>query len=131
VSDPWSVTQFRTGTGAVNASPRVGPIVISEIMYRPISRTGTTSSEPAEEEFIELQNISTNDVVLYDLDYPTNTWKLDGGIRFVFPGGALLARGKVALVVVFDPVTNRDAVAAFQTEYEVHEDVRLVGLFEA
>src|SRR5206468_5824944 len=32
MDDPSSVQQFRTGTGASNAYPRVGPVVISEIM---------------------------------------------------------------------------------------------------
>ena len=32
---PTSVDQFRTGTGAANPYPLVGPIVINEIMYQP------------------------------------------------------------------------------------------------
>ena len=127
VSNPSSVTQFRTGGGAANAYPRVGPIVISEIMYHPVSGTGTSLGEPPEEEFIELQNISTNNVALYDLDHPTNTWKLDGGIGFVFPGGIRLSAGEVLLVVGFDPRTNATALAAFQNKYGIPNGVTVLG----
>jgi len=33
VNEPASVEEFRTGTGARNAGPKVGPVVINEIMY--------------------------------------------------------------------------------------------------
>jgi hypothetical protein len=130
VSNPSSVTQFRTGAGAANAYPRVGPIVISEIMYHPVSITGTNLSEPAEEEFIELQNISTNEVAFYDLDYPTNTWKLAGGIGFVFPGGTLFSTGQVILVVAFDPATNAVALATFRNKYGIPDGVSILGPFD-
>ena len=130
VSNPSSVTQFRTGDGAANAYPMVGPIVFSEIMYHPVSGTGTNISEPAEEEFIELQNISTNGVALYDPAYPTNTWKLEGGIGFVFPSGTLLSTGKVMLVVGFDPVTNAPAMTALRNKYGIPAGVSILGPFE-
>jgi hypothetical protein len=46
---PANLAEFRTGTGASNALPRVGPVVINEIMYNP---TGGGS------EFLEFLNIS-------------------------------------------------------------------------
>jgi hypothetical protein len=130
VSNPSSVTQFRSGVGAANAEPRVGPIVFSEIMYHPVSANGTNLSEPAEEEYIELVNISTNEVALYDPDHSTNTWKLDGGFGFTFPSGTLLSTGKVMLVVGFDPATNLVALAAFQNKYGIPDGVSIFGPFE-
>jgi hypothetical protein len=66
-----SLGRHRTSTGAVdfvpmsaptpgyaNASPRVGPVVISEIMYHP--------SGAQDAEYIELLNISDAEVTLYD-----------------------------------------------------------------
>lgn len=46
------IDAFRTGPGAINTPPRVGPIVISEIMYHPPD-LGTQDN--IAEEFIELQ----------------------------------------------------------------------------
>jgi hypothetical protein len=34
-SPPAQITIFRTGTGAANPYPKVGPIIISEVMYHP------------------------------------------------------------------------------------------------
>jgi len=67
---------------------------------------------------------------LYDLDYPTNTWKLDGGLGFTFPSGTLLSTGKVMLVVGFDPATNSVALAAFQNKYGIPDGVSILGPFE-
>ena len=130
VSNPSSVTQFRAGAGAANAYPLVGPIVFSEILYHPVSGAGTNLTEPAEEEFVELQNISTNDVAFYDLDHPTNTWKLDGGIGFDFPSAIRLSAGEVLLVVGFDPRTNATALAGFQNKYGIPKGVTILGPFD-
>ncbi|MFM7556220.1 MAG: hypothetical protein ACKPAH_13125, partial [Verrucomicrobiota bacterium] len=35
-------------------------------------------------EFVELENISRTAVPLYDLSYPTNAWRIEGGIGFTF-----------------------------------------------
>ncbi len=61
--------------GAVNSGPAIGPVVINEIYYDP-SVTG--------DEFVELKNITSSPVKLYDPAFPTNTWRL-GGVDFVFP----------------------------------------------
>ncbi|MBN1362494.1 MAG: lamin tail domain-containing protein [Sedimentisphaerales bacterium] len=53
--------------GSANASPRVGPIVISEIMYHP--------SGHADAEYIELLNIGDADVTLYDFERDA-PWRL-------------------------------------------------------
>ncbi|MBE0536285.1 MAG: lamin tail domain-containing protein [Phycisphaerae bacterium] len=60
--------------GMPNAYPKVGPVVISEIMYNPGSN--------ADAEYVELLNISDDSVVLYD--FTTGApWKLedDGGFE--------------------------------------------------
>ncbi len=61
--------QVATTFNATNAGPRVGPVVISEIMYHPVD---------AGFEFIELRNVTTNAVALFDPAFPTNTWRLNG-----------------------------------------------------
>ncbi|MHC4694517.1 MAG: lamin tail domain-containing protein, partial [Planctomycetota bacterium] len=60
-----------------NAYPKVGPIVINEIMYNP--PTGNQN-----EEYIELQNITGAIVTLYRYDKAT-PWKFTDGIDYTFP----------------------------------------------
>ena len=61
-----------------NAYPKVGPVVIGEIMYNPAVNGNA--------EYVEFVNISDSDVRLYD--YVTNEpWRFtdSGGIEFLFP----------------------------------------------
>ena len=122
VDNPASVAQFRTGTGAANAAPIIGPIIINEIMYHPPG--GTNGSD----EFIELQNNTASSVPLYDPAYPTNHWKLGGGIDFAFPASVSLAAGARMLVVDFDP-TNTVTLAAFRARYGISNSVAVYGPF--
>jgi len=88
--------------GGENAYPRVGPVVISEIMYNPASGN-------QDEEYIELLNIGETAITLaeYDneqlVDVP---WRLtdSDGISFDFPPGTTMAAGEYLLLV-----KNRDA----------------------
>ena len=49
------VTQHRSTLGAANAGPKVGPVVINEIMYAP---PGFGSNADTLDEYIELRNIT-------------------------------------------------------------------------
>ncbi len=89
--------------GSANAYPRVGPIVISEIMYNPDwPNSGVYTND--QYEFIELHNISAEPVTLYDYA-KGEPWKFTNGIDFAFPtfapvtieaGGYLLIAKKPA-----------------------------------
>jgi len=89
--------------GSANAYPKVGPIVISEIMYNPVWLYGGSYTND-QYEYIELRNITAEPVTLYD--YVTGEpWKFTDGIEFVFPaetpvtipaGGYLLVVDKPA-----------------------------------
>jgi len=130
VSNPTSVTQFRTGAGAANAYPLVGPVVLSEIMYHPVSGTGTNVMELPEEEYVELQSIMDQATPLYDPAHPTNTWQLSGGIEFVFPTDVSLPALGYLLIVSFDPTTNATALSAFRSKYGVSNSVPVLGPFK-
>ncbi|MBK8049912.1 MAG: lamin tail domain-containing protein [Anaerolineales bacterium] len=54
--------------GAANALPRVGPVVINELMYAP-------STGP---EYLVLTNITDYPVQLFDPAHPENTWQVRG-----------------------------------------------------
>src|SRR5262249_51468167 len=79
------VAQLTPTLGQTNSPPRVGPVVISEIMYRPADQAfyGTTFNNVLDE-YIELQNITGTNVALYDVSYPTNTWHLRNAVDFDF-----------------------------------------------
>lgn len=115
---------FRTGRGAPNAAPRVGPVVLSEIMYHPLV-FGTNDN--ARDEFVELHNPGFATVPLYDPYHPTNGWRLRGGVDFDFNTSHSLAPGDFLLLVSFDPATDAAAVAAFRTAYGTNGT--LVGPF--
>jgi len=64
--------------GSANAYPKVGPIVISEIMYNPDWPDGGSYTND-QYEYIELHNISAEPVALYD--YATaEPWKFTNGV---------------------------------------------------
>ena len=126
VDAPSSVEQFRTGTGLVNAGPKVGPIVISEIHYHPVSDLGTGLIEDPDDEFIELHNIFGSSVPLYDPLFPTNHWHLGKAVAFEFPTGVTLSTDSYLLVVDFSP-TNLAQVAAFRSKYAVPASVPIFG----
>jgi hypothetical protein len=79
-----------------NAYPKVGPIVINEIMYHP---NWPDSSPYGNEnfEYVELYNITGSDVNLYDEE--GNPWKFTDGIEFTFPLDANIPANDYALVV--------------------------------
>lgn len=97
--------------GAANVYPRIGPVVMSEIMYNP---------PPGGHEFIELRNITANTVPLYDPANPANTWKFTDGITFTFPQGASLPPQGYALVVNIAPAT-------FRATYGIPSEVAIFG----
>jgi len=69
--------------GSANAYPKVGPIIISEIMYNPDWPVGGSYTND-QYEYIELRNITAEPVTLYDYE-KGEPWKFTDGIEFVFP----------------------------------------------
>lgn len=97
--------------GAANSMPKVGPVVINELMYDP---------SVGGDEFIELKNITNAGVPLYDPANPSDTWRFTQGVQFTFPTGATLAGGQYALVVPIDP-------AVFRSKYNIGTSVQIFG----
>ncbi len=114
VDTPLTLTEFRQGSGLVNPYPKVGPIVISEIMYHPPD-IGTNDN--LVEEFIELRNLTEGPVSLYDPAHPTNGWRLRSGVDFEFAPGTVLGPTNYLLVVSFDPINDAVSLAAFRARY--------------
>jgi len=119
--DEHFVAQSANTPGAANARPRVGPIVISEIMYHP---PDLVTGDDADNEFIELHNISPSSVDLFDT---TNRWRLDDAVEFSFATNTTIPAGGFLVVVGFDPATNATALAAFRAKYGIGTGVAIVG----
>jgi hypothetical protein len=68
--------------GSANSYPKVGPIVISEIMYNPDWPDGGSYTND-QYEYIELHNISAEPVMPYDFE-TGEPWKFTDGIDFTF-----------------------------------------------
>ena len=123
------VSQSRPTLGATNAGPRAGPVVISEIMFQPPDiLTNGVLIDNTLDEYIEILNITSEDVPLYDPAYRTNSWRLQDGIDFVFPTNVVLRAGGYALVVNFDPADPALA-DAFRQRYMVPQAIPLFGPF--
>jgi hypothetical protein len=84
--------------GSENAYPKVGPVVINEIMYNPVSGDQA-------QEYIELLNISDSVITLaeYDnellIDVPWRFTDDSNGISFDFPLGTTMNPGERLLLV--------------------------------
>jgi hypothetical protein len=102
--------QLASTLGAANVGPSVGPVVISEIMYHP---------EAGGDEFVELRNITSGDVSLFDPAHLTNTWRVNG-LGFTFPTNVVLPSNGIALIVATNP-------SAFRARYSVPPEVLVLG----
>jgi hypothetical protein len=89
--------------GLANAYPKVGPIVISEIMYHPDwPANGSYTND--QYEYIELRNTSASAVTLYD-SVEEVPWKFTNGIDYTFasPPNAVTIPPSGRILVVKNP----------------------------
>jgi hypothetical protein len=107
LDNPATVTQFQTGTGASNAPPRIGPVVINEIMYN--STNGGT-------EFVELRNLTGTNITL-------TGWSLKGADGFVFPSGSLIGANDFLVLIGTTNIT----AAQFRSTHQVPPAVPILS----
>jgi hypothetical protein len=81
---PMLLNIFRQGLGGTNTPHALGPVVFRRLRY---------AAPAGEIEFVELENVSAETVPLYDLAYPTNGWRIEGGISFSFTEPQAMAPG--------------------------------------
>jgi hypothetical protein len=118
------VAQSSITLGGPNAGPRVGPVVISEIMYHPPDFPN--GNDDSVDEYIELENITAASVPLFNTNAPANTWRLRGGVDYDFPSGVTLPPGGLLLLVNFNTLEAR-MLAAFRARYSVPDSVPIYG----
>ncbi len=90
--------------GSGNGAPAGGEVVITEIAYEP---------SEGSIEYVELLNTSGSDVLLYDVENPNNTWRING-LGFEFPTGLILRANQMAIVSNVDPTVFRDLFGALK-----------------
>ncbi len=124
------VTQITPTLGTANAGPKVGPVVVGEIMYHPPDIfCGPNLVNDDDDEYVELYNNTLVDAPLFDPAHPTNTWRLRDAVDFDFPPGTVLTGGTYVLVVGFDP-TNTATLLAFRAKYGLDASVPIYGPWE-
>jgi len=107
--------------GGPNSVPRVGPVVITEIMYNPLPFGAIQGSLL---EFVEIYNPTESVINL-------TGWQLGSGINYVFTTGLQLSAGEALVVVPFDPSDplNSQLLTDFRTAYNIDNPVQIVGPF--
>jgi hypothetical protein len=122
--NPDVVEDFRQGGGLTNPYPKIGPVVISEIMYHPPDVGGLDN---VTDEYIQLRNITGAPVNLYDSAHATNRWRLRAAVDFDFPPNTTIPAGANLIVASFDPIGNTNALAAFRTKYGLPMSATIAG----
>ena len=129
---------------SVNSYPKVGPIVISEIMYNPDWPLGSSYTND-QYEYIELHNITAEPVTLYDY-VKGEPWKFTDGVEFIFPadmpvtipaGGYLLVVNKpeafslrypgVSAEIILGPYDGKLSNAGERLEFGMPGDINKAG----
>jgi hypothetical protein len=113
-SGPFAPLQSFTAESA-NASPRVGPVQITEIHYHPAGATP---------EFVEIANTSGDAQAM-------DQWTLRGDVDFDFPAGFSIAPAEAVVMVAFDPVLVPAQASSFRSQYDVPAGARLIGPWSA
>jgi hypothetical protein len=107
-----STATFRTGTGAVNTGPQIGPVTINEVMYHPQDQAGTQPVDITTSEFIELYNITDSAV-------DVSGWRLKGDSEFLMPASSTIPAHGFILLVSFDPTVDTASLASFRSTYSL------------
>ena len=100
--------------GFENSSYKVSDVIISEVMYQPISNEVNL-------EYIEIYNQS-------DVAVNLGGWRIGNGVSFEFLSTTILEVDGVLLLVAFD-TSDTLLLAAFMSEYNVNESVMVLGPF--
>ncbi|MCP5522229.1 MAG: lamin tail domain-containing protein [Verrucomicrobiales bacterium] len=122
------VAEWHPSLGDRNWGPRIGPVVISELMPQPAPVF--LKENNTRDEYVELLNLSGVDQPLFDPAAPTNTWHLRGGIDFNLPEGLTLPPGGRLLLVNFDPALRPVDVTAFRAVYGLDDSIPLFGPYQ-
>jgi len=128
VDNPGTVTEFRMGAGAPNIGPRIGPVVVQEIMATPPVLGDFEDNTDAE--FLEVSNAGSQSIALFDPLHPENTWRFDAAVQFTFPESFTLAPGEEVMIVRFEPAAEPSTLLAFRHRYGFPQTTRILGPYQ-
>ena len=122
------VAQSTVTLGRANAEPRIGPMVVNELMYRPPDDfVNGQFWDNSEDEYVELRNISDQPVELSDQANRDNVWTLRGGVDYDFPPTTIVPPEGFVLVVNFDPNSDPNRSESFRAKFAITSDIPLFG----
>lgn len=125
IGEEHFVAQSSPSFGQTNSGPRVGPLVLNEIMFHPPSVPGATNN--TRDEFIELHNASEQPLVLGAATAARGSWSLSGGVEFSFPTNLVIPADGYVLVVGFDPLADPGELTGFLNQYQVGTNAVILG----
>jgi hypothetical protein len=102
--------------------PRIGPVLISEVMYNPSVNVG---EDPDDFEYIEIFNPTNSGISLAN-------WRLRKAVDFDFPADTVIDAKGTVVVLPFNPddALNATKLANFNAKYNIGSAVKLVGGFQ-
>jgi len=109
----WYATMRSQGNA--NTAP-VPALRISEFMYQPPQ---FEEHDNVHDEYIEIYNPTTANIAM-------DRWRINGGVKFVFPDTTVLPAGERLLIVPFDPLDTSSS-NAFVTTYSITNALHLYG----
>ncbi len=113
---PTSPTPYAANGAAVRS------LMITELMYHPPS-IDTNVVDNTTNEFVEIHNRTLNPINLFN---PTGGWRIDGGVKFVFPTNLVIAAGQTLVLANFNP-TNAPLLQKFKQTYGVTNPITVLG----
>jgi hypothetical protein len=131
----WSIGRYPDGApfwfgltprsrDAANAAPPAR-VTISELIYHPPDNvSGTNIFDNSLDEFVELHNGTPGPVTFHNTN---GTWRMNGGVNFLFPTNLVLAADEYVLLVSFNPVFSVQS-NTFRNLYGItNPNVRILG----
>ena len=120
----------RLTLGYDNSYPRVGPVIVSEIMYHPTDLSGGV--DDTDNEYIELYNPGSSAVTLSSWyenhgNPQSFPWKLANAADYAFPVGTSIAAHGTVVVVGFDPSADPTKLGNFRAKYGIGTGVTILG----
>lgn len=107
---------------SIEANIALGNIIISEINYHPLDVSANESSALAKYvEFIELENINSDPIILADPSDSNNTWNISG-IAFDFPAGTTILGLSKLLLIKANNATEEE----FRIANNIDENIQIL-----
>ncbi|MCA9245736.1 MAG: lamin tail domain-containing protein [Planctomycetales bacterium] len=114
----WPMSEVTLG--GFNSGPRIGPLVISEIMYNPPDPDASGPVDPDDLEFLEIYNPTEAAV-------PLANWQVLGGVQFDFAAATSIAPRTAIVVAPFDPALEPALRAQFVDFYAIDPATVILG----